>query len=284
MYYVLCFFFFFALFPPQNGLVGRNLINTEKNGSSALDGRLGSHSDFFRCPYGRPASYGWCQMVPGALASNQNLRSSSKYVSLPSAPGTEQIRRVFRNVVHLFTRLLWPPMSFWLKTKESRFKPCWISHLCQSGRCLLSPCRAGRCASRWTSPAPGPPPPSHGRRKTPCRHRGFRSPEPRRSQQTLVLEGKGSVSASDFRCNGDFMCDWLHEVMHGPFSQRESCCSVRMDGRLPMLLKMVKSRPIRSVATPAYSSSPRRRIEMVTRLKLHFIEKNNYFSPSIWTW
>lgn len=202
MYYVLCFFFFFfALFPPQNGLVGRNPINTEKNGSSALDGRLGSHSDFFRCPYGRPASYGWCQMVPGALASNQNLRSSSKYVSLPSAPGTEQIRRVFRNVVHLFTRLRWPPMSFWVKTKESRFKPCWISHLCQSGRCLLSPCRAGRCASRWTSPAPGPPPPSHGRRKTPCRHRGFRSPEPRRSQQTLVLEGKGSVSASDFRCN-----------------------------------------------------------------------------------
>lgn len=34
-----------------------------------------------------------------------NLRSSSKYVSLPSAPGTEQIRRVLRNVVHLFTRL-----------------------------------------------------------------------------------------------------------------------------------------------------------------------------------
>lgn len=42
-----------------------------------------------------------------------NLRSSSKYVSLPSAPGTEQIRRVLRNVVHLFTRLRWPPMSFW---------------------------------------------------------------------------------------------------------------------------------------------------------------------------
>lgn len=41
-----------------------------------------------------------------------DLRSSSKYVSLPSAPGTEQIRRVLRNVVHLLTRLLWPPMSF----------------------------------------------------------------------------------------------------------------------------------------------------------------------------
>lgn len=45
------------------------------------------------------------------------LRSSSKYVSLPSAPGTEQIRRVFRNVVHLFTRLRWPPISFWLQKK-----------------------------------------------------------------------------------------------------------------------------------------------------------------------
>lgn len=44
--------------------------------------------------------------------SKVHLRSSSKYVSLPSAPGTEQIRRVLRNVVHLLTRLLWPPMSF----------------------------------------------------------------------------------------------------------------------------------------------------------------------------
>lgn len=33
-------------------------------------------------------------------------------------------------------------------------------------------------------------------------------------------------------------------------SQRESCCSVRTDGRGPRLRKMVKSRPIRSVATP----------------------------------
>lgn len=62
----------------------------------------------------------------------------------------------------------------------------------------------------------------------------------------------------------------MEAVMNGPFSQRESCCSVRMDGRRPMLLKMVKSLPIRSVATPAYSSSPRRHIEMETRLKRHF--------------
>ena len=48
-------------------------------------------------------------------------------------------------------------------------------------------CTAVQCGSRWTFPAPGPPPPSHGRRRTPCRHRGFHSPGPRRNQQTLVL-------------------------------------------------------------------------------------------------
>lgn len=73
----------------------------------------------------------------------------------------------------------------------------------------------------------------------------------------------------------DFPGEWVNAAAHGPLSQRESCCSVRMDGRLPMLRKMVKSRPIRSVATPAYSSSPRRRSETsawssVMRTKLHF--------------
>ena len=32
---------------------------------------------------------------------------------MPFGPGTEQIRRALRNVVHLFTRLLCPPKSFW---------------------------------------------------------------------------------------------------------------------------------------------------------------------------
>lgn len=41
------------------------------------------------------------------------LLSSSKCVSLPSLPGTEQTSRVFRNVVHLFTKLRCPPMSFY---------------------------------------------------------------------------------------------------------------------------------------------------------------------------
>lgn len=41
-----------------------------------------------------------------------------------------------------------------------------------------------------------------------------------------------------------------------PLSQRESCGSVRRLGRWPRLRKMVKSRPMRSAATPEYSSCP----------------------------
>lgn len=41
-----------------------------------------------------------------------------------------------------------------------------------------------------------------------------------------------------------------------PLSQRESCGSVRRLGRWPRLRKMVKSRPMRSAATPEYNSSP----------------------------
>lgn len=49
-----------------------------------------------------------------------------------------------------------------------------------------------------------------------------------------------------------------------PLSHLESCCSVRIEGRFPRLLKMVKSLPIKSVATPAYSSSPRRQNKSTT--------------------
>lgn len=38
--------------------------------------------------------------------------SSSKCVSMPSAPGTEQMSRAFRNVLHLLTRQQCPPSSF----------------------------------------------------------------------------------------------------------------------------------------------------------------------------
>lgn len=40
------------------------------------------------------------------------LLNSSKCVSMPSAPGTEQMRRAFRNVLHLLTRQQCPPSSF----------------------------------------------------------------------------------------------------------------------------------------------------------------------------
>lgn len=50
--------------------------------------------------------------------NNNHSRSSSKCVSIPLLPGTEQISRAFRKVVHLFTRLLWPPRSF-----------CWTDHM-----------------------------------------------------------------------------------------------------------------------------------------------------------
>lgn len=117
------------------------------------------------------------------------------------------------------------------------------------------PCTAAQSESRWTFRDPEPRPLSRGRRKRPCRRLGFRSRGPRRNQWTLVLD-------TEVQMGWDFHLDSRHFEGLGvngdwPLSQRESCCSVRMDGRLPRLRKMVKSRPIRSVATPAYSSSPK---------------------------
>lgn len=39
-------------------------------------------------------------------------RNWSKCVCRPSGPGTEHTKRAFWNVLHLLTKLLWPPMSF----------------------------------------------------------------------------------------------------------------------------------------------------------------------------
>lgn len=44
---------------------------------------------------------------------NVSSRSSSKRVSTPSSPITEQMRRAFRNVVQRFTRDFCPPSSFY---------------------------------------------------------------------------------------------------------------------------------------------------------------------------
>lgn len=56
--------------------------------------------------------------IPPATATGpclfvEHSRSSSKWVSMPSSPGTEQTSRAFRNVLHLLTRQQWPPSSFW---------------------------------------------------------------------------------------------------------------------------------------------------------------------------
>jgi hypothetical protein len=46
------------------------------------------------------------------IHTHSSLRSSSKCVSMPLRPGTEQVSLALRKVVHLLTRLLWPPRSF----------------------------------------------------------------------------------------------------------------------------------------------------------------------------
>ena len=58
----------------------------------------------------------WCVRQVSRCRSNHS-RSSSKWVSIPLLPGTEQMSRAFKKVVHLLTRLLWPPKSF-----------CWTDH------------------------------------------------------------------------------------------------------------------------------------------------------------
>lgn len=48
------------------------------------------------------------------------LPSSSKCVSMPLGPVTEQIKRVFRKELHLFTSILWPPWSFWQQGRDKK--------------------------------------------------------------------------------------------------------------------------------------------------------------------
>lgn len=67
----------------------------------------------------------------------------------------------------------------------------------------VSPCRVVRCGSRWTFPAPGPQPPSHGRRRKPCHRPGFHFLGPKRNQQTSVLVEE----------NRHKQCQFLHQVV-----------------------------------------------------------------------
>lgn len=82
-------------------------------------------------------------IISGSLYS----RSSSKCVSMPSAPGTEQMSLAFRKVLHLFTRQQWPPSSFCMReggdTVRSSF-PITQTHI------LL--CRPTENKPRWSHP------------------------------------------------------------------------------------------------------------------------------------
>lgn len=54
----------------------------------------------------------WWRENPKQGNNKSHSLSSSKCVSMPSAPGTEQMSRAFRNVLHLLTRQQCPPSSF----------------------------------------------------------------------------------------------------------------------------------------------------------------------------
>lgn len=61
----------------------------------------------------------------GVLPSNslqpRNSPNSSKCVSMPFIPGTEHASLALRKVVHLFTSILCPPMSFWEEDTRNSF-------------------------------------------------------------------------------------------------------------------------------------------------------------------
>lgn len=108
-------------------------------------------------------------------------RSWSKCVS-PSTPGTEHTNRAFRNVVHLLTRLRWPPTSFYEVNREDESKALMgkgqRQRMWPSGS---SPGRSGRLGTPSSVPAPArPPPPTHGRRSRSYRHLGSHSRESKR--------------------------------------------------------------------------------------------------------
>lgn len=87
------------------------------SGENSVDdwilGILGAHQEHVLCGDTRRGQVkGDARHRFSVSGQKADSRSSSKCVSMPLTPGTEHKSRAFRNVVHLFTRLLWPPMSF----------------------------------------------------------------------------------------------------------------------------------------------------------------------------
>ena len=103
----------------------------------------------------------------GPRAPLAHSRSSSKCVSIPSGPGTEQTSRALRKVLHLFTRQQCPPSSFCNRGTPVLSPACPPAH---SPACppLHLPGRCARCGSRRQGSA-GHRPTSLGRRSRACR-------------------------------------------------------------------------------------------------------------------
>lgn len=84
----------------------------------------------------------------------EHSRSSSKWVSMPSSPGTEQTSRAFRNVLHLLTRQQWPPSSFWGRGRVDTLDQSPQDQPGQVGGVAAEPYRhlRGRCARCGRTP------------------------------------------------------------------------------------------------------------------------------------
>lgn len=68
----------------------------------------------------------WWRQNPKQGNHKSHSLSSSKCVSMPSAPGTEQMSRAFRKVLHLFTRQQCPPSSFCGQETHSSQRSSWM--------------------------------------------------------------------------------------------------------------------------------------------------------------
>lgn len=84
---------------------------------SRVCSRYTSPEGYDICQWNTPCNTSLEHILMYYVCKRWFLLSSSKCVSVPSLPGTEHTRRAFKNVVHLFTRLRCPPISFYDEKK-----------------------------------------------------------------------------------------------------------------------------------------------------------------------
>lgn len=116
----------------------------------------------------------------GGKGRQRVVPSSSKCVSTPDGPGTEQTSLALRKVVQRLIRLLFPPTSFWMERRRRReyvkfsslpflhrslvTEPCTLAVTTQLQTQLLLgvfvPCRLGPRGRTPSCPTVRPPPPS----------------------------------------------------------------------------------------------------------------------------